>query len=331
MMPGLLLGLMPGVRASAQSCTTQAKMTAEVRSGLADAALSLGQAILAGDTAKVQTDTVAEFASGAAFAQTASLVQAVSGKLVGDSLAVTQIYLLDAKNRKAGDTSDADFTCDLVGIASETDFSIAGLPPGMYGFAMIEATGPRPYLLALLLQQDGGVWKMAGFYPRARTAGGHDGLWYWTAAREHAKANEPWLAWLFYGEADKLLRPANFATSTALDKLRSEQRVSVPPELIDGISAATPLVVKSADGKDFSFTSMEAEGSDDGKDLNLVLHVKADSVADVEATKARNRAAAKALLDAHKELRQGFGRVLVFADAPGQAPLVTDDTMQQIP
>lgn len=328
---GLSLGLLPGARALAQSCTTQAKMTAEVRSGLADAALSLGQAILADNTAKVQADTVAEFASGAAFAQTASLIQAISGKLTGDSVAVTQIYVLDAKNRKTGDTSDADFSCDLAGVTAEVDFSIGGLPPGMYGFAMVEATGPRPYLLALLMQQDGGVWKMAGFYPRPRTAAGHDGLWYWTTAREHATAKQIWLAWLFFGEADKLLRPANFATSTSLDKLRSEQRAAVPPELADGISLATPLVVKSADGKDFSFTSMEAEGSDDGKELNLVLHLKADSVADVEATKARNRAAAKALLDAHKELRQGFGRILVLADASGQSPLVTDDAMQQIP
>jgi hypothetical protein len=330
-LPGLLLGLLPGARGLAQSCTTQAKMTAAVRSGLADAALSVAQSVLAGDTAKVQADTVAEFATGSAFAQTASLVQTLSGKLAGDSLAVTQIYVLDAKNRKAGDTSDADFSCDLVGITAEVDFSIAGLPPGTYGFAMVEATGQRPYLLALLMQQDGGTWKMAGFYPRARTAAGHDGLWYWTAAREDAKAKEPWLAWLFYGEADKLLRPANFATSSNLDKLRSEQRAVVPPELADGISVATPLAIKSTDGKDYSFTSMEAEGSDDGKELDLVLHLKADSVAEVEPAKARNRAAVKALLDAHKELRQVFGRVLVFADAPGQSPLVTDDAMQQIP
>jgi hypothetical protein len=330
-LPWLLMIVVPGARVLAQSCTTQAKMTADVRSGLADAALRIAQAIQVGDAAKVQSATVAEYASGTAFAGTASLVQSVAGKVGPDTLAVTQIYLLDAKNRKAGDSSDADFSCVLSGTAAETDFSIAGLPPGTYGFAMVEATGARPYLLALLLRQDGGVWKMAGFYPRARTAAGHDGLWYWTGARDHAKAKEVWLAWLLYGEADKLLRPANFATSTGLDKLRSEQRAAMPPELTDGISSETPLAVKSSDGKDYSFTSIEAEGSDDGKDLNLVLHLKADSVADIEATKARNRAAAKTLLDAHRELRQGFNRVLVFADAPGQSPLVTDDTMQQIP
>jgi len=306
-------------------------MTPEVRSGLADAALSFAQAVLAGDTAKVQAATVAEYATGAGFAQTSALVQSTAAKLTGDALAVTQIYLLDAKNRKAGDPSDADFSCVLTGTAAETDFSISGLPPGAYGFAMVEATGARPFLLALLMRQDAGVWKMAGFYPRARTAAGHDGMWYWTAARDHVKAKELWVAWLFYGEADKLLRPANFATSTGLDKLRAEERSALPAELTDGISAQTPLALKAADGSDYSFVGIDAEGSEDGKQLNLLLRLKADSVSDVEATKTRNRAAAKALLDAHKELRPAFNRVLVFAEAAGQSPLVTDNTMQEIP
>jgi hypothetical protein len=327
----LMLALMTGARVVAQSCTTEAKMTAEVRSRLGDAALGIAQAVLAGDAAKVQGSTVAEYASGAAFAQTAALVQATSAKVAGDTLAVTRMYVLDATYRKAGDMSDADFSCVLVGTVAETDFSISGLPPGLYGFAMVEATGARPYLLAMLLRQDGGVWKMAGFYPRARTAAGHDGLWYWTAAREHVKAKELWLAWLFYGEADKLLRPANFATSTGLDKLRAEQRASVPPELADGISASTPLALKAPDGAEYSFTGMDAESSGDGKSLDLVLRLKAESVADVEGTKARNRAAAKALFDAHKELRAGFGRVLVFAEAAGQSPVVTDITVGEIP
>ena len=314
-----------------QSCTTQSKMTDVMRTGLSDAAMALAQAVLAGDAGKVQASTVAEYASGAGFEQTAALVQATSAKIAGDALAVTQIYELDATNRKAGDTSDADFSCVLVGTVAETDFSISGLPPGMYGFAMVEATGQRPYLLALLLRQDAGVWKMAGFYPRARTAAGHDGLWYWTAAREHVKAKETWLAWLLYGEADKLLRPANFATSTGLDKLRGEQRAALPPELTDGISASIPLGLRAKDGAEYSFTGMDAEASGDGKQLNLVLHLKAESVTDLEATRARNRAAAKTLLDAHKDLRKVFDRVLVFAEANGQSPLVTDNTTAEIP
>lgn len=342
-LPALVLGFAALLPVAAQTCTTQAKMSTEMRTGLSDAAMSLAQDVKAGDAEKVQATTVAEFAGSAAFAPTAFLVQSTAGKLAGDSLRVTQIYTLDAQARKAGDSSDADFSCLLAGTASETDFSIAGLPPGMYGFAMVEATGDRPWLLSFLLRQDSGVWKMAGFYPRATTAAGHDGVWYWSTAREDAKAKNLWLAWLLYGEADQLLRPANFVTSTNLDRLRSEQRSAVPPELGDGISAQTPLVVEGSDETEFSFTSIGAEGSEDGKQLDLMLHLRAEvagdatggttgaKAADPNAAKLRNRAAAKALLDAHKELRKGFDRVLVFADTPGQAPLVTDETIGEIP
>jgi hypothetical protein len=312
-------------------------MSVAIRTGLSDAALNLAESIKGGDVARVQAATIAEFASARAFAPTAALVRSTSAMVASDTLRVTQVYELDARARKAGDTSDADFSCALTGTTSETDFSISGLPPGLYGFAMVEATGDRPWLLSFLLRQDGDNWKLAGFYPRARTADGHDGLWYWTSARDYAKANELWLAWLFYGEADELLRPANFATSTNLERLRSEQRAAAPPELIGGIGSANPLVVKASDSKDaaagaeYRFTSIAAEGSEDGKQLNLILHLRADNLADPAAAKARSIAAASALLDAHKELRQGFQNVWVFGDSAGHEPLVTEQAISDIP
>jgi hypothetical protein len=329
MFAGLLAGAAPQL--AGQSCTTQAKMTDGLRSGMHDAAQRLADAVQAGDAAKVQAGTVAEYASDTAFAATSALVKDLAGKLGGDTLQVTQLYALDARNRKAGDTSDADFSCVLLGTTAETDFSIAGLPPGLYGFVLVEATGPRPWLLAFLLRQDGGVWKMAGFYPRARTAAGHDGQWYWNQAYKASKANQPWLAWVLFDEADQLLRPANFASSTKLDSLRSERRNAAPPELADGLSAETPLVVKASDGASYSFTGIGAEGSEDGKHLDLGLHLRAEPGQNAVAASARNRAAAKALLDAHKDLRQDFDRVLVFAEQAGQEPVVTEDSMQAIP
>jgi hypothetical protein len=304
-------------------------MSVAIRTSLSDAALNLAQSVKDGDAARVQAATIAEFASASAFAPTATLVQSTSAKLASDTLRVTQIYELDARARRNGDPSDADFSCALTGTTSETDFSISGLPPGLYGFAMVDATGDRPWLLSFLLRQDDDVWKLAGFYPRARTAVGHDGLWFWTSARAHAKAKELWLAWVFYGEADELLRPANFATSTNLDRLRSEQRAAAPPELISGIGPDNPLVVKAGDSNGaevsagYRFTSIAAEGSEDDKQLNLILHLRADGLADP--------AAARALLDAHKELRQGFHSVWVFADSAEHEPLVTEQTISDIP
>src|SRR5579875_3299606 len=119
----------------------------------------------------------------------------------------------------------------MAGTAAETDFSIAGLPAGRFAFVMVEASGPRPWLLSFLLEQQPGGWKMAGFYPHPRNAAGHDGGWYWTTARTDAKDGKEWLAWVLYGQADELLRPANFVSSTNLDRLRSELRSVTPPAL----------------------------------------------------------------------------------------------------
>jgi hypothetical protein len=310
-------------------------MTADVRNGLSDASLNIAQAVQAGDTAKVQGMTIAEFADATAFAPTMSLIQATAPHVANYPLRVTQIYELDATSRAVGDLSDADFSCPLMSTTSETDFSISGLPRGLYGFAMVEASGDRPWLLSFLLRQDGGVWKLAGFYPRAMTAAGHDGVWYWKAARTYAKADELWLAWIFYGEAAELLRPANFVTSTNLDRLFAERRAAAPPELIDGIAPTHPLVVKAVDSKglfaDYRLTNLSAQASEDGTELNLLLHLQTEGAIDPAAVTARSKAAAQAFLDAHIELRQAFHGVWVFAESEGHEPLVTEQLMSNIP
>jgi hypothetical protein len=200
---------------------------------------------------------------------------------------------------------------------------------------MVEAAGERPWLLSFLLRQDEAGWKLAGFYPRASAAAGHDGLWYWKSARDYAKADELWLAWIFYGEADELMRPANFATSTNLDRLRSEERAAAPPELSNGFGAANPLAVKanSSNGvaAEYRFTSIAAQESVDGRQLNLVLHLRVDDLADPTAVTARSKAAAQVMLDAHIELRQAFHNVWVFADVAGHPPLLTEQTISSIP
>jgi len=318
----------------AQTCITQANLAPELRDRLADTALALAVAVQAGDSTRVQSLATPEFAAN--FTQTATLIAALAPALTTDKLRVTHLFQLDATSRKPGDGSDADFSCPLAATASETDFSIAALPPGLYAFATVAATdGPRPWQLSFLLQQQpaasgtAATWKMAGFYPRESTVAGHDGLWFWRSARD-AKAKDPLLAWLLYGEADDLLRPSNFITSTNLDKLRAERHAAAPPELGDGISAATPLVVKSADAE-YSFTAIAAQPSDDGKQLILALHYDAAYLADPVAGRTRNIAAAQALLSAHKPLRTAFDRVLVIADSAGHSPFVNDYPMAQIP
>ena len=312
----------------AQSCTTQSRMTEQQRTEIGSAAYSLASAVLAGDAAQVRSDTIAKYAAD--FNQTAYLVQSTGGRIAGDTLAVTQAYLLDASGRSAGDTSEADFACALTGTVSETDFGIPGLPAGRFAFAMVEARGAHPWLLSFLLQQEAGTWKLAGFYPHEREAAGHDGLWYWTTARADAKTDKPWLAWVLYGEADQLLRPAGFVSTGNLDKLRSEQRAAAPEPLSNGLTAQTPLSLLGTNGTQFRVTSLEAQAAEGGKVLNLVMHIQADTALSGEAARARNVTAATALLAAHSELRQGFENVWVVAEAPGTSPLVVQMPMSEM-
>ncbi len=331
---GGLLALSPSFL-FAQTCVTQAKMTSGVRDGLSAAALTLAQAVQAVDVTKVQGMTIPEFSNPSAFGPIESLMRSTASRMGNGELRVVQIYELDASSRVTSETSDTDFSCALTGTTSETDFAISGLPRGLYGFAMVEVAGDHPWLLSFLLRQDGGVWKLAGFYPRANTAAGHDGEWYWKSARTYAKADELWLAWIFYGQAAELLRPANFVTSTNLDRLFSERRAAAPPELIGGIGSNHPLVLRASDGKggavEYRFTGISAQGSDDGKELNLILHIPADGVSDPAEVIARSKAAAQALLDAHIELRQAFSGVWIFAESEGHEPLVTEQTISNIP
>ena len=312
--------------ARGESCTTQDKLPPAQLTAMTESALALAGAVQAGDVAKVRAATVAEFAAD--FSATEYVVRNTSSKLAGDALRVTYLYGLDASTRVKGSMDSAEFACPQGN--AETDFSISGLPQGNYGFVMVEAAGgARPWLLAFLLRQEAGQWKMAGFYPHARTAAGHDGLWYWTSARAQVKAGHPWSAYLYYGEADFLLRPANFVASTHLEKLRTEQHAAAPPELANGISNDAPLAMTAASG-DFRFTSVLAEASEDGTRLNVMLHMRSDSVADTTAARARNAAAAAAFVNAHPDLRSTFQAVWVFAEAPGQPPFATEHPMSEI-
>jgi hypothetical protein len=315
--------------AVAQTCTTQAKMTPEVRDSLSGAALTFAGNVKSNNSVAAQA--VADQNLTANFGPTAYLIRTTADKLTGSTLRVTQLYMLDASARAASDTTEVDFACPLTGLTSETDFAIPGLPPGTYGFAMVEAEGAQPWLLAAIFRRESDSWRLAGFYPHPREAAGHDGIWYWTAARKAAGSKDLWLAWLYYGEADQLSRPASFVSSTNLDKLRSEARSATPPELSDGISAETPLVVKAMGGAQFDFTAIRAEGSEDGKRLNLMLHMRADPIDDPAAARARNQAAAHAFLAAHKDLREVFNGVWVFAESAGHEPFATEQSMSAIP
>ncbi len=329
LMTGLIVS---GTADAAERCLTQSQMQAPDRDALVAAATDLALRVQADDQAGVKAATIAEFQND--FGGMGRTVASTAPKVKGDTVAVEDVYVLDASTLQAGANGvspDAAFYCTLNKSQAEAEFTIPQLPPGKYAFAMVRMEGLSPWRISFLLRQESGRWKLAGLYPKALTAGGHDGIWYWKQARSLGLAKELWNQWLYLQEAQTLLLPANFVSSTHADKLRDELTSAAPPALAGGISPEAPLVVKASGGAEFRFTGLSVQDSPaQAAGVDVAARIKVDALGDAAVARKRNSDAAAALLDAHPELRKGFHGIWIFADAPGQSPYGTELSMAEL-
>lgn len=318
--------------ASAEVCTTQSQMKDADRDSLVAAARALTSQVVKNDVAGLRANTAANLANE--FGAVTFLVANTAPRLTGGTPVVEQVYLLDATQIKPapnGSENEAQFFCSLNRSVAEADFIIPALHPGMYGFAVMRVDhGTAPWQISYLLERDGTTWKMAGIYPVAATAAGHDGLWYWKDARQRAAEKQKWNAWLEFGEAEALLRPAAFVDSTHLEKLHAEQSSAAPAAVSEGVSADVPLVIKAPDGTEFHVISMRLDDAVGGDRPDVAVHLRVEPLADVAAAQKRNENAMRAVLAAYPELRQAFHGVAVVAEAPGATPFASEARMTDI-
>jgi hypothetical protein len=307
-------------------------MTAADRDALVAEAESLAAKVQAGDVSALQAATAREYAKD--FGGIGPVVNTTAAKVKGGTPVVVQVYLLDATQLKAGaDGSfpEAQFFCSLNKTVAEADFMISGLAPGRYGFAMVDVTDTNsPWRMSFLLRQDGGQWTMAGFYPKPLSAASHDGLWYWTQARTMTSQKEHWNAWLYYQQAESLLRPVNFIDSSHLEKLKTEASAAAPPALSEGVSAESPLVVKGVNGAEYHFTALGVDDSLAKDKIDIAAHLKVDEIGDPATARKRNSDAMAALLAAYPEMRKPFHGVWMIAEVQGQNPFATEQAMSEI-
>jgi hypothetical protein len=347
--------------ARAETCTTQSGLAEPERDALAEATRTLAAKIQANEAAGLRAVSVAELQKD--FGALQYLVAVTAPKVAGGTPTLEQVYLLDSASSKPnpdGSAPDAQFFCSLNRSTMEADFVIPSLPSGKYGFAIVNVAAPSsatqpataesaarpsvaPWRLSFLLRQEQGKWLLAGFYPKPLTAAGHDGLWYWTQARQMTKDKQPWNAWLYYQAAANLLRPADFVLSTHLDKLRTEIAAAAPPALSEGVSPDAPLVVKAASGAEYHFTGLSVDDSLGQSSLDIAVHLHVDPAADAipdakpnaraAATpdpRQRNSDAMSALLAAYPEMRKPFHGIHMYADTTGQSPFATEQSMADI-
>ncbi len=317
-----------------QQCTTQSQMQATDKAALVQAALQIVQQIQRDDTSGVQASTVPQYAKD--FSGIAGTIHNVAPHLAGTTLQPSSLWILDASrgnNGSDGSPQDTQFFCNLNKSTAETSFMIRSLPQGRYALAIVNADrASDPWQIAMLLRQaTTGTWQLAGLFPRATTAAGHDGLYYWRAARTAAANKHGWTAWIDYRQAEQLLKPVGFIGSSHLDQLRDEQAKAAPAALSAGIGRDTPLVLKAKDGTEYQITSLGPDSSLGGDRIDVAMHFTTEPIADPVAARTRNRKAAAALLAAYPELRDAFHGVWVFADSTNAAPFASEEAMAQIP
>lgn len=315
--------VLPVGMANAVTCTTQSQMADAQRAAYAQATRSLATDVLSANVAGVKANTIASVA--AQFDSIAGTIQSIAPSLQGATTTITSIYGLHAADLKA--PADAQFFCSVPGSQLLVSVSIPQLPPGDYALAVVHATGVKqPQQLSMILANDPAgstQWKLAGFFVRPLTAAGHDGVWYWTQARDYAKKHQQWNAYFYYQTAVYLSTPVDFISSPNLEKLQKEMDDVRP----DGLPGPEPMAL-AASGSNFEITNLHTDGSLGG--LDLVVNYKATDVSDPVATRSRNVELMKTLLNLHPELREAFHGLWVYADAPNQRPFAIELPMSQI-
>jgi hypothetical protein len=313
--------------ASAVTCTTQSQMTDAQRSVYVQAARTLANDVQMSNLPAVKANTIASVA--AQFDSIAGTIQSLAPNLQGATLTVESIYNLKATDLKS--PADTQFFCSVPGSQLLITLSIPQLPPGDYAFVVVHATGVKqPQQLAMILANDttsgpagSAQWKLAGFFARPLALAGHDGVWYWTKARDYAKSHQQWNAYFYYQTAAYLLTPVDFLSSPNLEKLQKEMSGVRP----DGLPDAEPMKL-AANGQTFDVTQIHTDGSLGG--LDLVVNYKSNDVSDPVATRSRNVEVMKAFLTQHPELRSAFHGFWVYANAENQRPFAIELPMNQI-
>lgn len=320
----LVLILILAGRAWGVSCTTQSQMTAAQRSALEQTAKALAASVQTGNATAVKEQTIAAVAGQ--FGGIAGSIEAVQPSLQHATIHVATLYLLNATDLKSAE--EAQFFCGLAGSQLTVELTIPNLPPGQYALAILEASGvEHPQQLSMVLANDppnSATWKLAGFFTRPMTMGGHDGVWFWRQARGYAAKKQLWDAWFYYQTAQFLLSPVDFLASPNLEKLQREAEQARP----ENLPGADPLRLSSG-AQSFDITALRT-GELAGQ-LDLVVTYKATGSQDPVAARAQVVAVMRAMLQQHPELAQAFHGLWVHASTPdNQHPFALELPMGEI-
>jgi hypothetical protein len=314
-----IFALPPAARST--SCTTQSQIPAPARDRLANRARTMILEMQSGDVASLKANTIPAVATN--FSAIESSVQSMKTSLLGATITVDELYLLDSDNTTGNST---DFFCGSPVVA----LTFNGLPAGNYAFSIIHATGvkdPKQFSLILSKTTDD-RWLLAGFFTKPMTIADHDGLWYWVSARKYAQSNMLWNASFYYRLATSILTPLDSMSSPNLDKLKNESG-KIHPE---GIPDKTPVPLH-AGGTVFAVNSIDTSTALGGLDLDVRYNpspAQATQLQDPQGARIQVTAIMSALLQQHPELHEAFHGIWVHADQGTNSLFALELPMDQL-
>jgi len=308
----------------AASCTTQAELLPQDRDALTAAGGRLAVAVLQQDFSALQSALLPAEAQDwegirEAVEQAAPLVK-------GGQAQLRSVYLLDATGLAA--PADTQFFCSNQSGSLTVTISMRALPPGRYAVVLADAAGaPLGGQMGIILAWTGGGpgagWKLGGLSVRQGIIDGHDGVWYWTRARELAREDLSWSSWYSYEAARSLLLPVDFLSSPNLEKLGQEQA-----QLKNSPQSAFPYAL--ADGpRTWKIDAIHLDTSLHQADLGVVY--QSSGVTDPAAMRTEAVAVLSALLKAQPGLRGNFHGLWAYAVKEGKTTPVMELPMAQIP
>lgn len=295
----LMFGLLAPLYA--QTCLTASDMDAATRTALETTAQRFFEMAARGDAASLRQNAIASLAGS--FGGIEAAIRDNQVTLSGTRATVRPPFLLKIEGTAAADR--AEFLCGVFGANGQTNdstvFVIPGLPPGNYAIAITDvSTGKGPYTVSFVLQQDGGAWKLGGYYVKAVQAKGHDGMWFAEQARQYKTKGQMHNAWFYDLQAREMLVAVPFMSTLMTDKLYDEFQNLKPADL--------PPFDLTLTGKTVHVISLFPLAV--GADLDVVVKYQTDSVADTGKTFQDNVAVMKALLLKFPELRDAFDGVV---------------------
>ena len=314
--------LIAPARASAASCTTQAGLSPQDRDALTAAGGRMAMAVAEQDLPALKAALLPAVAQD--WDGISTEVQASASLMKGGKLQLRSLYLLDASSLAA--PADTQFFCSNANGSLTVTLTMRALPPGRYALVLADAAG-APYAgqLGIILAWDGPAsgWKLGGLTVRPGALDGRDGVWWWSRARELAKAGQPWSAWFACETARALLLPVDFLSSPNLEKLEAEQTAirNSPQDLF-------PLTLTTGD-RTWKIDAIHPDLTLLHADLGVVY--ESTGVTDPAAQRTEAMAVMSAVLKAQPGLRESFHGLWAYAVKDGKQSPIMELPMAQIP